>query len=81
MIVLKCDGVLVCLCVVWCTPGAEVGPLLKMGGHWYKLDASYRNKRRWMCARGCGARIHTAGKRVVFSELRHRCRNQINHTI
>ncbi|XP_037296966.1 uncharacterized protein LOC119190050 isoform X2 [Manduca sexta] len=56
------------------------GQLLKIGGHWYRLDASYRNKRRWMCARGCGARLHTAGKRIVFSDARHRCRNK-NNTI
>ncbi|CAG4945862.1 unnamed protein product [Colias eurytheme] len=43
-----------------------------MGGFWYKLDNCYRTKRRWTCARGCGARIHTCGKRVVFSGLRHR---------
>ncbi|CAK1543886.1 unnamed protein product [Leptosia nina] len=46
-----------------------------MGGFWYKLDAVYRNKRRWTCARGCGARIHTIGKKIVFSELKHRCRD------
>ncbi|XP_013137661.1 PREDICTED: uncharacterized protein LOC106102661 [Papilio polytes] len=43
-----------------------------MGGHWYRLDGCYRGKRRWKCARGCGARIHTVGKRLVFSDLRHR---------
>ncbi|KPI99414.1 hypothetical protein RR46_03779 [Papilio xuthus] len=43
-----------------------------MGGHWYRLDGCYRGKRRWKCARGCAARIHTVGKRLVFSDLRHR---------
>ncbi|CAH2085687.1 unnamed protein product [Euphydryas editha] len=43
-----------------------------MSGFWYKLDACYKGKRRWTCAKGCGARIHTSGKKVVFSELRHR---------
>ncbi|KAJ2947370.1 hypothetical protein O0L34_g17135 [Tuta absoluta] len=43
-----------------------------MGAHWYRLDACYLRKRRWLCARGCGARIHTAGKHLVFTELRHR---------
>ncbi|XP_061704446.1 protein tramtrack, beta isoform isoform X5 [Cydia pomonella] len=55
------------------------GPLLKMSGYWYRLDACYGGKRRWTCARGCAARLHTAGKRLVFSDLRHRCK--INHTI
>ncbi|KOB69961.1 Uncharacterized protein OBRU01_16089 [Operophtera brumata] len=54
--------------------------LLKIGAHWYQLDDCYRKKRRWTCARGCAARIHTDGKRLVFSELRHRCKN-VNHTV
>uniref|UniRef100_A0A2H1W253 SFRICE_001928 n=1 Tax=Spodoptera frugiperda TaxID=7108 RepID=A0A2H1W253_SPOFR len=54
--------------------------LLKIGGYWYKLDGCYTSKRRWVCARGCGARLHTVGKRVVFTELRHFCRTN-NYTI
>ncbi|KAI5646853.1 FLYWCH zinc finger domain-containing protein [Phthorimaea operculella] len=63
-------------------PSSVGGPLLRMGAHWYRLDACYLRKRRWLCARGCGARIHTAGKHLVFTELRHRCRTTdiVNHT-
>ncbi|XP_063547888.1 protein tramtrack, beta isoform isoform X7 [Cydia strobilella] len=56
------------------------GPLLKMAGYWYRLDACYGGKRRWTCARGCAARLHTAGKRLVFSDLRHRLRVIYNET-
>lgn len=60
--------------------GEDDGSLLKIGGFWYKLDGCYKTKRRWVCARGCGARLHTIGKRIVFSEFRHFCRTN-NHTI
>ncbi|OWR48114.1 hypothetical protein KGM_208239 [Danaus plexippus plexippus] len=38
-----------------------------MGGYWYKLDSCYRNKRRWICARGCAARIHTSAQ-IIYNE-------------